>query len=195
MGARGVDTRDELGFRKGSPWLEEGQTAGGSAVDFADEAAQFLIPDEGIQIIAINRKTGYIGSRNTVISYGQAGIIDNNTGQEQIVLQPPNLRIPLCQDSLSFVVRDYIEQAQINKTGSCHLFRHTMATVMLENGADIRFIQEMLGHAKLDTTQEYTRVSIIKLKEIHNATHPAARLKKKVERPCSKSIEPTDTVH
>ena len=44
---------------------------------------------------------------------------------------------------------------------------------MLENGADIRFIQQMLGHAKLDTTQIYTQVSIRKLKEIHTLTHPA----------------------
>jgi integrase/recombinase XerD len=51
-----------------------------------------------------------------------------------------------------------------------------MATLMLEGGADIRFIQEMLGHAKLETTQIYTQVSIRKLKEIHSATHPAARL-------------------
>ena len=56
---------------------------------------------------------------------------------------------------------------------ACHLFRHTMATVMLENGADIRYIQAMLGHAKLETTQIYTQVSIRKLKEVHTATHPA----------------------
>ena len=61
----------------------------------------------------------------------------------------------------------------MGKKGSCHLFRHTMATLMLEGGADIRFIQAMLGHAKLDTTQIYTQVSIRKLKEIHTATHPA----------------------
>ncbi len=59
------------------------------------------------------------------------------------------------------------------RTGSCHLFRHTMATLMLEGGADVRYLQEMLGHAKLDTTQIYTRVSIEKLKQIHEATHPA----------------------
>ncbi|VAW72517.1 Site-specific tyrosine recombinase RSp0090 [hydrothermal vent metagenome] len=104
-------------------------------------------------------------------------------------------------DSLSFMVRDYIEQAKINKTGSCHLFRHTMATVMLENGADIRFIQEMLGHARLDTTQEYTRVSITKLKEIHNATHPTAVLKRRkqskdtVTNAVTDTPKPTDTVH
>ena len=65
--------------------------------------------------------------------------------------------------------------------GSCHLFRHTVATLMLEGGADIRYIQEMLGHAKLDTTQIYTQVSIRKLKEIHAATHPGAKLGKSKE--------------
>jgi len=50
-----------------------------------------------------------------------------------------------------------------------------MATLMLEGGADIRFIQQMLGHAKLETTQIYTQVSIRKLQEIHRATHPSAR--------------------
>jgi integrase/recombinase XerD len=59
------------------------------------------------------------------------------------------------------------------KRGACHLFRHTMATLMLEGGADIRFIQAMLGHADLKTTQIYTQVSIRQLQEIHRATHPA----------------------
>ena len=71
------------------------------------------------------------------------------------------------------MVRVYVNRADIGKSGSCHLFRHTMATLMLENGADIRFIQAMLGHAKVSTTQVYTQVSIRKLKEIHSATHPA----------------------
>jgi integrase/recombinase XerD len=74
---------------------------------------------------------------------------------------------------LTQMVREYVDSADIGKRGSCHLFRHTMATLMLENGADVRFIQAMLGHAKLETTQIYTQVSIRKLKEIHEATHPA----------------------
>ena len=82
---------------------------------------------------------------------------------------------------LSQLVRNYVDAADINKRGSCHLFRHTMATLMLEGGADIRFIQAMLGHAKLDTTQIYTQVSIRKLKEIHDSTHPAGSRRKRSE--------------
>ncbi len=70
-------------------------------------------------------------------------------------------------------VKKYVKQANIDKIGSCHLFRNTMATVMLNNGADIRFIQQMLGHSQLSTTEIYTHVAIHKLKEIHNLTHPA----------------------
>jgi integrase/recombinase XerD len=81
--------------------------------------------------------------------------------------------IPMLAASIGGIVAEYVDAAKIGKRGSCHLFRHTMATVMLENGCDIRYIQAMLGHAKLDTTEIYTQVSIRKLKEVHSATHPA----------------------
>lgn len=80
---------------------------------------------------------------------------------------------PYHPDTLGDCVKRYIEQAGIKAQGACHLFRHACATHMLENGADIRFIQALLGHAKLTTTEVYTQVSILKLKEIHAATHPA----------------------
>ena len=51
-----------------------------------------------------------------------------------------------------------------------------MATLMLENGADVRMIQAILGHVKLTTTEIYTHVAITKLKQVHTATHPAALL-------------------
>jgi len=75
-------------------------------------------------------------------------------------------------DDLSDLVRECVQQAHIKKPGSCHLLRHTMATLMLENGADTRLIQEMLGHASLDTTQIYTQMSIRNLKKVHTAAHP-----------------------
>jgi integrase/recombinase XerD len=70
----------------------------------------------------------------------------------------------------------YVAAADIGKKGGCHAFRHTAATVMLEGGADTRYVQEMLGHAQLTSTQIYTRVSPQRLKEVHSATHPGARL-------------------
>ncbi|WP_026100948.1 site-specific tyrosine recombinase XerC [Synechococcus sp. PCC 7336] len=80
---------------------------------------------------------------------------------------------PLSPHSLSRLIHAYVDAAEIGKQGSCHLFRHTMATLMHENGADIRHIQAMLGHASLDTTQVYTQMSIKKLKQVHTLTHPA----------------------
>ncbi|WFQ79776.1 site-specific tyrosine recombinase XerC [Xenorhabdus sp. SF857] len=67
------------------------------------------------------------------------------------------------------------QQAHLDKPGACHLFRHSMATQMLDNGADIRHIQAMLGHEKLNTTQIYTKVAIKQLKQVHSRTHPAER--------------------
>jgi integrase/recombinase XerD len=88
---------------------------------------------------------------------------------------------PFSLDYLSEVVRGYVEAARVGKHGACHLFRHTMATLMLEGGADTRFIQAMLGHADLKTTQIYTHVAIRQLQEIHRATHPAKLEKAKCE--------------
>ena len=83
---------------------------------------------------------------------------------------------PFVRTQLTALVRRYVGEANIGKMGGCHLFRHTVATLMLENGADIRVIQEMLGHAKISTTELYTRVSINLLRQVYAATHPAAHL-------------------
>jgi integrase/recombinase XerD len=77
---------------------------------------------------------------------------------------------------LGKIVRECVRASGIGKEGSCHMFRHTMATLMLEGGADIRFVQQMLGHATITSTEIYTHVAIRKLREVHAASHPGARL-------------------
>jgi integrase/recombinase XerD len=61
---------------------------------------------------------------------------------------------------LSHVVHGYVEASGVNRTGSCHLFRHAMAALMLENGADLRYVQQMLGHARLNKAEIYTHGNI-----------------------------------
>jgi len=80
---------------------------------------------------------------------------------------------PLSLAYLTERVGDYVIASGVKKRGACHMFRHTMATLMLEGGADIRFIQAMLGHTDLKTTEVYTHVAVRKLQEVHRATHPA----------------------
>lgn len=86
-------------------------------------------------------------------------------------------------DGMSNAVRTYIMRSGVREKGSCHLFRHTMATLMLEAGADIRFIQQLLGHEDLKTTQIYTQVSITQLQEVYRRTHPSAQVTEPEEQP------------
>ena len=138
-----------------------------------------------------NRGTLFIdqgkGNKDRIVPIGERALAWVNKYLEEVreeLLVDPNVATLFITyqgegfhpNKLTAIIRKYIEQADIGKSGSCHLFRHTMATQMLENGADVRFIQELLGHASLDTTQRYTHVSINKLKEIHTATHPGATL-------------------
>ncbi len=81
---------------------------------------------------------------------------------------------PFAKNRLGDLLRRYLNWAGIGVPGACHLLRHACATHMLENGADIRFIQALLGHSDLRSTQIYTQVSIAKLREVHAATHPAS---------------------
>jgi integrase/recombinase XerD len=82
---------------------------------------------------------------------------------------------PLNPVWLSTVIAKRVDAAKLGKRGGCHLWRHTMATLMLEGGADIRFIQAMLGHAEISTTQIYTHVAIRQLQAVHAMSHPSAK--------------------
>jgi integrase/recombinase XerD len=70
-------------------------------------------------------------------------------------------------------IHGLVDRARLGKKGSCHLFRHAFATALLENGCDLRHIQAMLGHAKLETTAIYTHLNMHDLKAAHVKYHPA----------------------
>jgi integrase/recombinase XerD len=117
-------------------------------------------------------------------------------GRPQLAVEPDDMTVfltaqgePFSRDHLSFAVKERVDAAKLGKTGSCHLFRHTMATLMHENGADIRHIQAMLGHEDIRTTEIYTQVAIRALQKIHAATHPAAMLEHG-ENPSTKATTP-----
>lgn len=102
-----------------------------------------------------------------------------NEARVRLISRPSNsvflndIGWPVTREYVALIAKRAMTCAGVTKHGSAHLFRHACATHMLDNGADIRFIQALLGHARLETTELYTHVSIRKLAEVHAATHPA----------------------
>jgi integrase/recombinase XerD len=144
----------------------------------------------GLRVFDVDTERGTIlvcqgkGKKDRVIPVGERAVVYIEKylaeSRPHLVVEPDEHVLFLTNRGESFtpvrltqLVADYVSKADLGKRGSCHMFRHTCATLMLENGADIRFIQQLLGHVDLSTTQIYTQVSIRQLKQIHEATHPA----------------------
>ncbi|MBQ7191710.1 MAG: tyrosine-type recombinase/integrase [Paludibacteraceae bacterium] len=83
--------------------------------------------------------------------------------------------VPLTKSKLYSIVRNRMGEVSTLKKHSPHVLRHTFATTMLNNGADIRSIQQLLGHASLAATQVYTHTTFEQIKNIYNKAHPRAR--------------------
>jgi len=148
------------------------------------------VPDLNIDRAVLMIRNGK-GRRDRMVPLGDRARrwVQNylNNARPELVVSHPESRFlfvtdkgtALNPDYFTHRLREYIRAARIDKPGACHVLRHSMATGMLEGGADVRFIQEILGHVNLKTTEVYTRVSIERLREVHARTHPAERSRSK----------------
>ena len=143
-----------------------------------------------LNISDINLDMGYIkcygkGSKERIVPLGS---IASRCVQEYISRGRPKL-MRTYEESALFVnhhgkrltrqgfwkiIKKHTQEAKITKEITPHTLRHSFATHLLENGADLRSVQEMLGHADISTTQIYTHVTKNHLKEVYDKTHPRA---------------------
>jgi integrase/recombinase XerD len=175
------DIREPVGLRDRAI-LELLYSSGPRRLEIINLKLYDLQPDRGLIVI---REGKGKKDRYTPVSERAFAWIDKyvREARPQLAIEPDDMTVfltaqgePFSRDHLTWTVRLHFVAANIGKIGACHLMRHAMATHMLEGGADIRYIQQMLGHEDIKTTQIYTHVAIRALQQIHAATHPAAFL-------------------
>jgi len=137
---------------------------------------------KGVDLLAGSVRVFGKGGKERLIPLGSKAI---KALEEYLELKGnPGLNAPLFTNSrggrltrrsIARIVDKYMLHLRTMKKASPHTLRHTFATHLLEGGADLRSIQEMLGHASLSTTQKYTHVSIDRLLEVYDKAHPKAK--------------------
>lgn len=112
----------------------------------------------------------YIETARSLIAKGYR--IEEPTESSPIFINNTGYRLQT--KTIRNVINDIVEKIELPKKVTPHVFRHSFATHLIENGADLRIVQELLGHASISNTQIYTHVSIQHMKEVYNQTHPRA---------------------
>ena len=111
----------------------------------------------------------YINSaRNLIVTYGNAdSVINDNT---PVFINKSGYRLQ--NKTIRNVINEVVQKIELPKHVTPHVFRHSFATKLIENGADLRVVQELLGHAAISNTQIYTHVSMKHMKEVYESAHP-----------------------
>ena len=138
----------------------------------------------------VNTQMGFLrcfgkGSKERIIPVNSSAISYLNTylantrsvllkGKQSDILFVNSRGGRLSRQAFWKAIKKYAKMAKINKQITPHTLRHTFATHLIENGADLRAVQEMLGHADISTTQIYTHISRSRIKEVYDKTHPRA---------------------
>ena len=144
----------------------------------------------GLRLQDINLEAGFVrvmgkGGKERLVPVGSKALeelkkyISEGRGQilKRYRVQSPYLFInarggPLTRQGFWKILKGYVLKAGVRKKVSPHSLRHSFASHLLEGGADLRSLQEMLGHSDISTTQIYTHVTREKLKQIHEQCHP-----------------------
>lgn len=134
---------------------------------------------EHVDLISQIAKVAGKGKKERLVPVGSKavkaikGYLDNRIKQTSALFLNKN-GTRLSDRAVRTIVNKYIKQASINTEISPHVLRHSFATHLLNRGADLRSVQELLGHVNLSTTQIYTHVSTDRLKKVYDNAHPHA---------------------
>jgi integrase/recombinase XerD len=142
-----------------------------------------------LNLSEVNLELGFIkcnkGLRERVIPIGSiavSALIEYLNKSRNLLIQKPDEKAlfvninggRLTRQGFWKIIKQYKNQAKINKDITPHTLRHSFAAHLLENGADLRSIQEMLGHSDISSTQVYAQIAKNKIKEVYKKTHPRA---------------------